>query len=104
MSGKARAGLRSRLAELHSMFTEALIAEVEEAKAENIPLPAADKSVIAKFLKDNDITADADDERMQQLGDEFEDELAQKRRERAAAILAKVRGNGEGEDSLQGII
>lgn len=104
MATKVTAGLRSRLAELHNMFTEALIAEVEEAKQENIPLPAADKSVIAKFLKDNDITADADDERMQQLGDEFEDELAKKRQERAAAILAKVRGTEEGEDSLQGII
>lgn len=101
---KAKAGLRSRLAELHSMFTEALIAEIEEAKVEGIPLPAADKSVIAKFLKDNEITADADDERMQELGDEFEDELAKKRQERAAAIMAKVRGTAEGQDSLQGIV
>lgn len=101
---KGKAGLRSRLAELHSMFTEALIDELAEAKAENIPLPAADKSVIAKFLKDNEITADADDTRLAQLGDDFEDELAERRKARAAEILAKVNGTNGGDDSLAGII
>ena len=40
------AGKKSRLSELHARFTEALIAELEEAGEANIPLPAADKSVI----------------------------------------------------------
>lgn len=97
---KVKAGSKSRLAALHAMFTEALIAEIEEAKREEIPLPAADKSVIAKFLKDNDITADADDESMNQLKDEFEDELDKKRKERAAAIMAQATGDND----LTGII
>lgn len=102
---KSKAGLRSRLAELHSMFTEALIEEISEAKRESIPLPAADKSVIAKFLKDNDITADADDERLQELGSEFEDELEQRRKAKAAEILRRVQGTGDDDNqSLQGII
>lgn len=98
---KPKAGSKSRLSALHAMFTEALISELQEASTEKIPLPAADKSVIAKFLKDNDITADADDESMKRLNDEFEDELEERRKARAAAIMQKVGGDG---DDLAGII
>lgn len=96
------AGKKSRLAELHAMFTEALIAELQEASQGEhpIPLPAADKSVIAKFLKDNDITADADDVAMQELRDTFADELEAKRQERAKAIMQQATGT----DSLEGIL
>lgn len=100
---KQRAATKSRLSALHLMFTEALISELQEAQSEKIPLPAADKSVIAKFLKDNDITADADDESMKQLSEEFDDELAQKRKERAAAIMGNVGGDSDDLTSL-GII
>ena len=55
MAGAAK---RSRLSELHRMFTEALIEEIKQSKEDEVPLPAADKSVIAKFLKDNDVSAD----------------------------------------------
>lgn len=100
---KVKAGSKSRLAALHAMFTEALINEIEEAKSEGIPLPAADKSVIAKFLKDNDITADADSEEMQDLRDEFDDELAARREARKQEILNKV-GGSDSEDLLEGIV
>ncbi len=92
---KAKAGTKSRLASLHAMFTEALIAELSEARDEKIPLPAADKSVIAKFLKDNDITADADDESMGLLREEYQDELSEARKARAAAIMGKVGGDSD---------
>lgn len=98
----AKAATKSRLSELHRMFTEALISELKEAGEEKIPLPAADKSVIAKFLKDNEITADADSTEMQDLRDEFEDELAQKRQARAKELLAKA--GADPEDDLAGII
>lgn len=98
---KPKAGSKSRLSALHALFTEELIKELIAAGEENIPLPAADKSVIAKFLKDNDITADADDESMKRLNDEFEDELEERRKARAAAIMQKVGGDG---DDLAGII
>lgn len=97
-----KAASKSRLAELHAMFAEALIAELKEAREEGIPLPAADKSVIAKWLKDNEITADADSTEMQELRDEFEDELAAKRKAKAAELLAKV--GADPEDDLAGII
>lgn len=98
----ARAATKSRLSELHRMFTEALISELKQAGEEEIPLPAADKSVIAKFLKDNEITADADSTEMQVLRDEFEDELAAKRKARAEELLAKA--GADPEDDLAGII
>lgn len=99
MAGAAK---RSRLSELHRMFTEALIEELRQAKDDEVPLPAADKSVIAKFLKDNDITADADSEEMQGLRDEFEDDLAKAREKRKQEILGKVGGDSDG--LLEGII
>lgn len=98
----AKAATKSRLSELHRMFTEALISELKQAGEEEIPLPAADKSVIAKFLKDNEITADADSAEMQDLRDEFEDELAQKRKARAEELLKKA--GADPEDDLAGII
>jgi len=98
----AKAATKSRLSELHRMFTEALISELKQAGEEEIPLPAADKSVIAKFLKDNEITADADSTEMQELRDEFEDELAAKRKARAEELLVKA--GADPEDDLAGII
>ncbi|QCG76638.1 DNA maturare A [Klebsiella phage KPR2] len=100
MAGAAK---RSRLSELHRMFTEALIEELKQAHAEEVPLPAADKSVIAKFLKDNDITADADSEEMQDLRDEFDDELSARREARKQEILNKISGS-DSEDLLEGIV
>lgn len=100
MAGAAK---RSRLSELHRMFTEALIEELKQAHDEEVPLPAADKSVIAKFLKDNDITADADSKEMQSLRDEFEDELAAKREARKQEILGNLSNDG-GDDILHGVI
>ena len=100
MAGAAK---RSRLSELHRMLTEALIEEVRQSKEDGVPLPAADKSVIAKFLKDNDITADADSEEMQELRDDFDDELAARREARKKEILNKISGS-DSEDLLEGIV
>ena len=100
MAGAAK---RSRLSELHYMFTEALIEEIKQSKEDAVPLPAADKSVIAKFLKDNDITADADSEEMQDLRDEFNDELSARREARKQEILNKISGP-DSDDLLEGIV
>lgn len=47
-----------KLQQLHGLLAEAMLNEVEEAIADGYPVPAADKGAIAKFLKDNGITAD----------------------------------------------
>ena len=80
-----------------------LFEEIKQAKEDEVPLPAADKSVIAKFLKDNDITADADSEEMQDLRDEFDDELSARREARKQEILNKISGS-DSEDLLEGIV
>lgn len=97
----AKSATKSRLSDLHRMFTEALIEELHQAGEDKVPLPAADKSVIAKFLKDNDITADADSTEMQELRDEFQDDLEERRKKRAAEILERATGSN---DDLAGII
>lgn len=91
----SKAASKSRLAALHSMFTEALIHELEEAKKGAYPLAAADKSVISKFLKDNDITASADEAEMQGLKEAFEEELESKRKARAAEIMGSLHGTDD---------
>lgn len=98
----AKAATKSRLSELHKMFTEVLISELKQAQDEELPMPAADKSVIAKFLKDNDVTADADSTEMQGLRDEFQDDLAKERKKRAKELLAKA--GASDDDLLAGIL
>lgn len=95
------AAKKSRLSDLHAKFTEALIKELEDANVQEIPLPAADKSVIAKFLKDNEITADADDEALGRLDNAFQDEMEAARRKRASQIMGKLT---DGEDPLAGVL
>ena len=95
------AGKKSRLSELHRQFTEALIKELDDADKGKYPLAAADKSVIVKFLKDNDITADVDDEAMSELKDAFHDDLAKRRAARAKILQDTV---DDGTDPLQGVI
>lgn len=43
---------------LHEMLAEAMLEELKFAKEEGMPIPASDKAAIAKFLKDNNVTAD----------------------------------------------
>lgn len=43
------------LEEIHKMFAEQIIYEMKMYREENVPVPAADKAVYAKFLRDNSI-------------------------------------------------
>lgn len=52
------AASQDELNKLHRMLARQMIAECEFHEREDMPMPAADKSAIAKFLKDNSITAD----------------------------------------------
>ena len=82
----SKAATKSSLEELHEMLAEVLIADLRQAKADNIPLPAANLNAIRQFLKDNNVTATIEAEDMRELRNEFEDELAKKRAERQAAL------------------
>lgn len=63
-------------------------------------MAASDKAVIVKFLKDNNITADPDDSKMQQLDKAFREQMAQKRQARAEALLVR---NPETDDNFIGL-
>ena len=82
------AAKQSVLSELHLMLTELFLEDIRICREEGIPMSASDKAVIVKFLKDNSVTADVDDESMQALRDEFKDELAARRQAKAQSILA----------------
>lgn len=90
----------SALETLHEMLTELFIEDIKICRSEGIPMSASDKAVIVKFLKDNSVTADVDDESMRQLRDEFKDELAARRQAKAQSILAP----SEDDDLLSEIV
>lgn len=43
------------LEQIHSMFAEQIVHEIKMYRSEDVPIPAADKAVYAKFLRDNSI-------------------------------------------------
>lgn len=43
------------LEEIHAMLAEQIIHEIKMYRSEDMPIPAADKAVYAKFLRDNSI-------------------------------------------------
>lgn len=82
MSRTNRGASTGKLAELHALLSEVFIHDLKQAKAEGIPLPAANLGVIRQFLKDNDISASIEADGMAALREHFQDELAAKRTER----------------------
>ena len=57
----------SRLAYLHELLVEQIIADFEFHKAEGIPMSATDKQVAISLLKNEGITATPDNEDIQRL-------------------------------------
>lgn len=51
----------SVMQELHAELADLLLHELRWYREQEIPVPAADKAAIAKFLKDNSITCDPAD-------------------------------------------
>lgn len=94
------AAKQSALSQLHEALAEMFLEDIRICKEEGIPMSSSDKGVIVKFLKDNNITADIDNKDMQKLQDEFKDELAEKRRARAQALLDAE----DDSDELHGIL
>lgn len=94
------AAKQSALSKLHEALAEMFLEDIRICKEEGIPMSSSDKGVIVKFLKDNNITADIDNKDMQKLQDEFKDELAERRREKAQALLDATNDS----DELAGIL
>lgn len=89
----------SKLAELHELLADLMIEDIRLAKEEGIPMAASDKGVIVAFLKNNNITADPDTEKMQKLDEEFKKQAEIERASRAKAILAQ-KGDDDRYDDL----
>ena len=96
------AAKQSKVSSLHDLLTELFIEDIKMCRAEGIPMSASDKAVIVKFLKDNDVTAEPDEAKVQALRDEFQDELAAKREARRQHIL--MRAAGTAADPLDGVL
>lgn len=98
-----KAAKRSLLAEIHHKFAEMLLKEINTSIEEEVPLTAADKGIIMNFLRHNDITADDDNNAMQNLKDSMdcEDELSKLRKERKKKLNTKLDQDGH---DLAGII
>lgn len=88
----------SKLQELHEALAEMFLEDIRICKEEGIPMSAADKGVMVTFLKNNNITADITDEKIQAVKEEFQDELNRKRQKKAEELLAKT-----GTDDLPGV-
>ena len=83
---------KSTLETLHEMLTELFIEDIKICRSEGIPMSASDKAVIVKFLKDNNITAEPDAEKVQELREEFKDDLEARREAKRQHILMKAAG------------
>lgn len=86
----SKAASKSALEELHEMLAEVLIEDLRQSKKEGIPLPAANLNAIRQFLKDNNVTASIEAEDMKELRNEFEDELAAKRKAKQEQLQATL--------------
>ena len=75
------------LGKLHGLLTKMFLDEIEMYREEGIPMPAADKAAITRFLKDNSITADPAD--MAEL-EELQERLRAGREERDTRLARMV--------------
>ncbi|QNO11468.1 putative DNA maturase subunit A [Acinetobacter phage Aristophanes] len=66
---KKTGATQSRLAYLHELLVEQIIADFEFHKEENIPMSATDKQVAITLLRNEGITATPDNEDIQRLKD-----------------------------------
>lgn len=77
----------AELSDLHRLVAQVFKQELEISMNEGIPIAASTLAVMVKFLKDNNITAEASAEDMQALKSLFEEEFKEKRN-RAQTIVA----------------
>jgi hypothetical protein len=83
------AAKQSALGELHEFLAEQMLLEMKWYRDNEIPVPAADKAAIAKFLKDNSVTCDpADTDDLEKLRNEFQE--ARKTRQNKALESVKL--------------
>lgn len=89
----------TQLSELFSIFTEQLLEEVRTAKEAGMPIAAADKAAIIRFLQINDITfKPQDDDSLAAL----RARLTEASKSKNASALEVLRAANEDLNSLYG--
>lgn len=95
------AAKQGALGELHEALAQLMLNELRWYMEQDppIPLPAADKAAIAKFLKDNSITCDpADNDQL----DELRKQLEGKREAHVTRMKDKLKLVGADVEALYG--
>ena len=95
MTKKVTGATQSRLAYLHELLVEQIIADFEFHKAEGIPMSATDKQVAISLLKNEGITATPDNgdiQRLKEVASRIQDGAKQ---EVAMSILGEVQEASE---------
>ena len=77
----------SKLANLHELLVDLFIQDIQLCIDEGIPMSASDKAVIVSFLKNEDITATPDDDKIDAMREEFQSFQDEGRKARAMSIL-----------------
>ena len=92
---KKTGATQSRLAYLHELLVEQIIADFEFHKAEGIPMSATDKQVAISLLKNEGITATPDNEDIQRLKEVASRIQDGAKQEVAMSILGEVQEASE---------
>ena len=95
MTKKVTGATQSRLAYLHELLVEQIIADFEFHKKEKIPMSATDKQVAISLLKNEGITATPDNEDIQRLKEVASRIQDGAKQEVAMSILGEVQEASE---------
>lgn len=77
----------SKLANLHELLVDLFTQDIRLCIDESIPMSASDKAVIVSFLKNEEITATPDDDKIDAMREEFQSFQDEGRKARAMSIL-----------------
>ena len=77
----------SKLANLHELLVDLFTQDIRLCIDECIPMSASDKAVIVSFLKNEEITATPDDDKIDAMREEFQSFQDEGRKARAMSIL-----------------
>lgn len=84
---------KNRMHELLDALVEMIFMEIEFCRKEDIPMAAADKTVILSLLKNNDITANVDDAGLDKLKEEFSNVQNEAIQKQGRAIIEEAQAN-----------
>lgn len=84
---------KAMLDELLVLLVEMIRSEINWHKKKDVPMAAADKTVIVTLLKNNDVTAAPEDKVLDDLREEFKNLESPRLRAKGEAIIAATQKN-----------